>query len=190
MAVIPGTTGAACRINAGVGSGGQMADWVESVEVWEDGMRRRIQPKDLAYAYRYSTLLDSPRSIVTSVRLRFGPAEDPARIKERMSALTARRRRKFPRNPRNCGSVFRSTEDGTPAGLLIDRASEIALAAGSAKDYESIHRGLFEWVAGALKDHGCTLATQRIAELLEMDLDLDTQGLQVWRMKREEAEEA
>jgi UDP-N-acetylmuramate dehydrogenase len=60
--------------------------------------------------------------VVLAAVLRLGPPEPALAIQERMEALAARRKEKFPANPRNCGSVFRRAEDGTPAAVYIDRA--------------------------------------------------------------------
>jgi hypothetical protein len=40
--------------------------------------------------------------------------------------------------------------------------------------------GLFELYLGSLRQHGCTMADSEIHSLLEMDLELNAQGIGVW----------
>ncbi len=123
MAAIPGTVGAAVRINAGLGSGGEMADWLIGVEALDrSGSRHEFSKEDLEYGYRHSLLLGRSDLFVVQARLKLGKEDSPEGIEKRTVELLARRKRKAPKNPRNCGSVFRKTEDGIPAGLLIEKA--------------------------------------------------------------------
>ncbi len=123
MAAIPGTVGASVRINAGLGSGGQMADWVVSVDTIDrKGTVLRLSKDDLKYGYRFSSLLRRSDLFVTGAVLNLGPKEPLEDIVARKKELLSRRKAKSPTNPRNCGSVFRRTEDNSPPGLLIDRA--------------------------------------------------------------------
>ncbi|MET0051493.1 MAG: MBL fold metallo-hydrolase [Candidatus Thiodiazotropha sp.] len=72
---------------------------------------------------------------------------------------------------------------------FVDMARETDAAAG-AERVAALHGKLLAWVQQSLRDHGCSLSDQVIAELLEMDLDLDAQGLDVWLAKQEESSSA
>ncbi len=71
----------------------------------------------------------------------------------------------------------------------LDRFTEIALAAdapaGQAR-LEQMRGALREWLQQSLAEHGCRQSPAEIDRLMEMDLDLDAQGLEVWLQKREE----
>ncbi|MET0066293.1 MAG: MBL fold metallo-hydrolase [Candidatus Thiodiazotropha sp.] len=58
-------------------------------------------------------------------------------------------------------------------------------AAPGAERVAALHQGLLSWVQESLREHGCSLGDDVIAELLAMDLDLDAQGLDVWLSKQE-----
>lgn len=54
----------------------------------------------------------------------------------------------------------------------------------SVEAYRQIRQGMWHLWLARLAQHGCTLPEQRVAELLENDLDLNTQGLIVWLERR------
>jgi glyoxylase-like metal-dependent hydrolase (beta-lactamase superfamily II) len=63
----------------------------------------------------------------------------------------------------------------------------VALAlkhAESPEPYGQIRDGMWQMWLTLLAEHGCTLPEARIAEVLEGDLDLNTQGLIVWLERR------
>ncbi len=123
MSVIPGTLGASCRINAGLGTGEQMADWIVEVRGFNHQRGMRVfDISGLAYGYRSSRLLDDPDVVVIDCLLRLGPPADAAGIARKTLELVERRRRRFPTRHETCGSVFRAAPDGTPAGKLLDEA--------------------------------------------------------------------
>ncbi|MFM8633654.1 MAG: MBL fold metallo-hydrolase [Planctomycetia bacterium] len=61
----------------------------------------------------------------------------------------------------------------------VDRHAAIAIAARSDQppDVAAIERDLFEWHAGSLANHGCTLDRSRIAELIAFDIHLNACGI-------------
>ena len=72
----------------------------------------------------------------------------------------------------------------------LDRFTQIALAADAEPGHqrtEQIRSGLLQWLLASLDEHGCTLPHAEMESLMEMDLELDAQGLEVWLQKREEA---
>mgnify|MGYP006227053963 CR=1 FL=1 len=75
----------------------------------------------------------------------------------------------------------------------LDQFTRIALAADAPAGGErtaQIRNGLFSWLLESLQQHGCKLSQAEIGHLMEMDLELDAQGLEVWLQKREEAASA
>jgi glyoxylase-like metal-dependent hydrolase (beta-lactamase superfamily II) len=50
---------------------------------------------------------------------------------------------------------------------------------------DQIKANLFTWLQDALREHGCSQSTQEIKQMMEMDLELDAQGLDIWLQKRE-----
>lgn len=68
------------------------------------------------------------------------------------------------------------------AALLMDLTDRmVALArAAHAERHERIKRELLKVYATSLRTHGCPLGESEVAKLLEVDLDLNAQGLEVW----------
>jgi glyoxylase-like metal-dependent hydrolase (beta-lactamase superfamily II) len=67
--------------------------------------------------------------------------------------------------------------------LLAQLAEMVALghALRQAPDrHQALRRGQLEMFTRGLAEHGCTLGRERIAALLEMDLELNAQGLAIW----------
>jgi glyoxylase-like metal-dependent hydrolase (beta-lactamase superfamily II) len=52
---------------------------------------------------------------------------------------------------------------------------------------DQIKARLFDWLQNAMQQHGCSQSPQEISQLMEMDMELDAQGLEVWLQKREKA---
>lgn len=122
MAGIPGTVGGAVAMNAGTREGD-----VASVCVWAEvcdyaGKVRRLSADELGFGYRDSHLRREKRLIVTRACFRLGEIGDRQELLARIRESLLERASREPRNRRNCGSVFKAAADGTPAGLLIDRA--------------------------------------------------------------------
>ena len=65
---------------------------------------------------------------------------------------------------------------------LIDRMAALARQA-QAERHARLKSGLLEMYAESLRAHGSPLGTERVAELLAMDLELNAQGLAVWLEK-------
>jgi glyoxylase-like metal-dependent hydrolase (beta-lactamase superfamily II) len=62
----------------------------------------------------------------------------------------------------------------------LDDFVQIAYAAGPKAEVPQLQDGLFDWVLGRLTARGCHLSKERILQLLEMDLELNAQGLKTW----------
>ncbi len=131
---IPGTVGAAVRLNAGTGPGQEMGAHVLEVTVLtEDGQLQTLAAADLAFGYRSSLLLTRPRWLVLSATLRLAHREKPAAIQARHQAIIQARRAKFPWEKRTCGSVFKNPPGGPPAGWLIEQCGFKGRARGDAQ---------------------------------------------------------
>jgi UDP-N-acetylmuramate dehydrogenase len=126
---IPASVGGAVRMNAGA-HGGEMAEVVESVEVFEllAGTARRIAAAEIEFRYRTSELPHD--GVVVGTALRLGPG-DPAAIRARMDEAREWRRRTQPLAEPNCGSVFKNPP-GEHAARLIDAAGGKGLSVGGA----------------------------------------------------------
>lgn len=101
---IPGTFGGLVLMNGGSLRQG-IGEHVIEVELAErDGATRRISRHACGFAYRRSTLQDRG-AIVLGATLALSRKER-APMRRRMIEIMASRRRRFPRNLPNCGSVF------------------------------------------------------------------------------------
>ena len=64
---------------------------------------------------------------------------------------------------------------------LVDRLAALARPLRDAPDrHEALKRAQLALYAESLAAHGCTLPVAEIARLLEVDLELNAQGLEVW----------
>ncbi len=122
LAGIPGTVGAAVRLNAGA-HGGNLAGLLR--RVWVATPRLQLlefRVEELGLGYRTSLLLNFPHWLVVEAEFALAAPALPETVKRRMEELLALRRQRLPANPRSCGSVFKNPAGGPPAGLLLQAA--------------------------------------------------------------------
>lgn len=122
LAGIPGTVGAALRLNAGAEGcslGGVLRRlWVATPQLH----LLEFQASDLGLGYRSSLLLNFPHWLVVEAEFQLAQPAAPEVIKGRMRELLVARKARQPANPRSCGSVFKNPPGGPAAGWLIDQA--------------------------------------------------------------------
>jgi UDP-N-acetylmuramate dehydrogenase len=122
LAGIPGTVGAAVRLNAGA-EGESLAGVLQRVWVATPQLQLlELRPGELGFSYRSSLLLNFPHWLVVEAEFSLGRPADPRDIKARMAELLARRKSRQPANPRTCGSVFKNPAGAPGAGRLIENA--------------------------------------------------------------------
>lgn len=78
------------------------------------------------------------------------------------------------------GMVEQPGRLATDMHRAIDAYVRIANQANPADRYQSLHKGLHDWYHLELKMRGCHLPVEEIDRLLDLDLDLNSQGLEVW----------
>ncbi len=119
---IPGTVGAAVRLNAGA-EGQTLAGVLKRVWVATPQLQLlELTPGELGLGYRASLLLNFPHWLVVEAEFNLSHSAGPEAIKTRMTELLAKRRTRQPANPRSCGSVFKNPPAGPAAGWLIEAA--------------------------------------------------------------------
>jgi UDP-N-acetylmuramate dehydrogenase len=119
---IPGTVGAAVRLNAGA-EGDSLAGVLSRVRVATPRLQLlEFRPEELGLGYRSSLLLNFPHWLVVEAEFRLARPAAPEAVKARMAELLKSRRAWQPANPRSCGSVFKNPPGGAAAGRLIDQA--------------------------------------------------------------------
>ena len=115
---IPGTIGGAIHMNAGA-FGQEIFDRVRRVQVVEGaGQVRWLDRGEIPFGYRRG--LTDPDRIVTAVELEL-EAGNPGELREIMSEILLRRKRKQPLSYPSAGSVFKRPP-GHYAGALIEQA--------------------------------------------------------------------
>lgn len=120
LAGIPGTVGAAVRLNAGA-FGKNMAGVLRRVWVLTPQLRLvELDAATLGLGYRSSLLLNFPHWLVAEAEFSLKDQAPPAEIAARMQEFLAVRKSRHPANPRSCGSVFKNPKDSPTAGWLID----------------------------------------------------------------------
>ena len=133
LAGIPGTVGAAVRLNAGA-HGHNLGQRLR--RVWavtpELGLKE-LTLAEIAPGYRTSRLLHLPRWLVVEAELGLQEEASPEDIQRTMRELLEERRSRQPAHPRTCGSVFKNPPEGPPAGRLIDEAGWKGRSVGDAQ---------------------------------------------------------
>jgi UDP-N-acetylmuramate dehydrogenase len=122
LAGIPGTVGAAVRLNAGAG-GQSLAGVLQ--RVWVATPRLQLlefKAEELGLGYRSSLLLNFPHWLVVEAEFHLSHPAVPEAIQARMAELIALRKTRQPANPRSCGSVFKNPPGNPAAGWLIESA--------------------------------------------------------------------
>ena len=129
-AVIPGTLGGACVMNAGA-YGGEMKDVVKSVTVLtREGERITLQKNELELGYRTSIIAKKDYIVLEAeIELKAGDAEE---IKAVMDDLKERRTTKQPLEYPSAGSTFKRPE-GYFAGKLIQESGLQGFQVGGAQ---------------------------------------------------------
>jgi UDP-N-acetylmuramate dehydrogenase len=132
MCVIPGTVGAAVRINAGTKEG-EIKDKFLLADILMPDLRViNLTREGLRFSYRHSDLIGN-RGLVLSARFQIRERESPEGIEKRIKEMIARRKSKQPKNPRNCGSVFKNPNGEKPAGWYIEQAGLKGMRKGDAQ---------------------------------------------------------
>ena len=122
LAGIPGTVGAAVRLNAGA-HGQNLAGVLKKVWVATPQLHLiELTGGELEMGYRSSRLLNFPHWLVVQAEFALNNQAPPLEVKQRMRELLAYRRQRLPTNPKSCGSVFKNPPGGPPAGQLIEAA--------------------------------------------------------------------
>ena len=122
LAGIPGTVGAAVRLNAGA-HGGSLAQVLRRVWVATPKLQLlEFKAEELGLGYRSSLLLHFPHWLVVEAEFQLTSPTPTELVKNRMEELLVYRRSRLPANPRSCGSVFKNPAGARSAGFLIEAA--------------------------------------------------------------------
>jgi UDP-N-acetylmuramate dehydrogenase len=122
LAGIPGTMGAAVRLNAGA-HGQNLGQNLRRVRVLTPALEfRELTVSEIAPGYRTSRLIDLPQWLVVEAEFVVQGEASPEKIHRHLRELLKERRARQPSHPRTCGSVFKNPPQGPPAGRLIEAA--------------------------------------------------------------------
>ena len=133
LAGIPGTVGAAVRLNAGA-QGYNLGQRLKRVwAVTPELELKELTVGEIAPGYRTSRLLHLPRWLVVEAEFGLQKEASPEDIQRTMRELLEERRTRQPAHPRTCGSVFKNPPEGPPAGRLIDEAGWKGRSVGDAQ---------------------------------------------------------
>ncbi len=133
LAGIPGTVGAAGRLNAGA-DGRDLAAVLSRVWVATPKLELlEFRAGDLGLGYRSSRLLYFPHWLVVEAEFLLSAPAPPETLRRRLRELQTARRTRQPANYRNCGSVFKNPAAGPAAGWLIEAAGCKGLKRGEAQ---------------------------------------------------------
>jgi UDP-N-acetylmuramate dehydrogenase len=132
---LPGSVGGAAYMNARA-YGGSWSDVVEAVRVMdEDGRETCLPAETLAYAYKHSSLMGLPLTVL-EVRLRLAQG-DPLLITAETHANREKRREMGQFVLPNAGCIFKNDYGvGIPSGKLIEDSGLRGYACGDAAVFE------------------------------------------------------
>lgn len=122
LSTIPGRVGGAVIQNAGC-YGGQLFDWLESVDIVREGSLQRIPVSAIEFGYRTSQFLQTKDSIITGIQIRL-PAGKLEEIESSLAEKRQHRNRSQPQNKKSAGSIFKNpSAEVSPlkAWQLIDK---------------------------------------------------------------------
>ncbi|TMD59849.1 MAG: UDP-N-acetylmuramate dehydrogenase [Chloroflexi bacterium] len=129
-ATVPGTVGGAVHGNAGA-FGTETKDVVEEVALFDPATGVSIvEPRELAFRYRYSALKERPEVVVLQAAFRGVPSERGA-VVAKIKEMANLRMQKQPLRLPNSGSVFKNPP-GDHAGRLVEAAGLKGLRVGGA----------------------------------------------------------
>lgn len=133
LAGIPGTMGAAVRLNAGA-HGQDLGRLVKRLWALTPELElKELTAPEIAPAYRRTRLLDLPHWLVLEAELTLPGEAAPEEIQRRTRDFLQQRRARQPAHPRTCGSVFKNPPAGPPAGRLIQEAGWQGKGLGAAQ---------------------------------------------------------
>jgi len=133
LAGIPGTVGAAVRLNAGA-FGRSLGQVLKRVWVVTPALElKELTVAELAPGYRSSRLLQLPQWLVVEAEFVLPEEVSPEVIRRRLRDILKERRARQPSHPRTCGSVFKNPLGGPPAGRLIEEAGWKGRSYGAAQ---------------------------------------------------------
>jgi UDP-N-acetylmuramate dehydrogenase len=133
LAGIPGTVGAAIRLNAGA-HGRDLGRILKRLWVVTPEMElKELTVAEITPGYRTSRLLQLPRWLVVEAEFVLTEEVSPAEIQRRMRDFLEERRARQPSHPRTCGSVFKNPPGGPAAGRLIEEAGWKGKSLGAAQ---------------------------------------------------------
>lgn len=168
----PGTIGGAVRMNAGTRDA-WMGHRALSVTTYrpEAGIRKRSR-EDISWGYRFTDF--APDEVILECELEVEPA-DALRVRGKMEALLASRRKSQPLAQPSCGSVFKNPPNRS-AGELIDKAGCKGYAVGGAQ-VSDVHANFIVNTGGAtasdvraVMDHVRAEVSARFGVLLEPEV--------------------
>jgi UDP-N-acetylmuramate dehydrogenase len=133
LAGIPGTMGAAVRLNAGA-HGRDLGRILKRLWVVTPEMElKELTVAEITPGYRTSRLLHLPRWLVVEAEFVLTGEVSSGEIQRRMREFLEERRARQPSHPRTCGSVFKNPPGGPAAGRLIEEAGWKGKGLGAAQ---------------------------------------------------------
>ena len=154
---VPGTCGASVAGNAGAFGADVAGTLVECEVITPEGVTRRLETADCAFAYRDSAFRHQLASHVV-VRGHFRVTrEDAAAVRARTDAVQAERKRTQPYGVRSLGSTFKNPP-GDFAGRLVEAAGLAGRRHGGAQ-ISSKHANFILNVEAATAEDVLALAT-------------------------------
>jgi len=175
LAGIPGTVGAAVKINAG-GRFGDIGNVAELVRLMDSsGYQFERNRADIYFGYRMTNIM---AKFILEVQFKLVP-DDPERIGRLIKEIWMLKKNSQPINSRNAGCVFKNPR-ALSAGALIDKSGLKGYKVGGAKVSET-HANFIIAEEGAISSDVLKLIEeirQRVRQRFDIELELE---LEIWQ---------
>jgi len=175
LAGIPGTVGAAVKINAGgrFGDIGNVADFVRLMD--SSGYQFERNRADIYFGYRMTNIM---AKFILEAQFKMVP-DDPERIGRLIKEIWMLKKNSQPTNSRNAGCVFKNPR-ALSAGAMIDKSGLKGYKVGGAKVSET-HANFIVAEEGATSGDVLKLIEeirQRVRQRFDIELELE---LEIWQ---------
>lgn len=164
LASVPATVGGAVAMNAGLGGGGTIFDFIESVTFFEDGQIKTLEAAQIPRAHRTTPFAGVQDKLILSVAFRFPKSEESLKGSIKRRALWSRefQDRQLP----NCGSVFKVCD--RPLFRWLSRVPPFGIAIPGFRAQYS--RRTLNWVINRNSSSWAIVALIRMAVLVHRAL--------------------
>ena len=169
---IPGSVGGAVYMNAGA-FGGQIGDYVEFVDVWEDGEIKHLKKDEIFFNYRCSSFTNQKNCVILKIGLKLN-LKTKESCKQLLHKFTLKRMSAQNVGLPSAGSIFKANTPLPPA-FMIEKLGLKGLVQGGA-GVSKVHSGYIVNISNATSNDVLQLIDlirQKVFEKFNVQLELE-----------------